>query len=132
MVVDDFGVKFKGDYRVNHLKKVLEQYYEVSIDWSGGLFCGITLDWNYEKGYADTSMSGYIPKALNKYQHPKPKRPQDVPSKFKPINYGATVQNPDVDTPPPISNERIRHIQDVVGTVTILLEPNLMTHTQSN
>ena len=62
-------------------------------------------------------MPGYIPKALNKYQHPKPKQPQDAPSKFKPINYGATVQNPDVDTSPHISKERIRHIQDVVGTL---------------
>ena len=62
-------------------------------------------------------MPGYIPKSLNKYQHPKPKLPQDAPSKFKPINYGATVQNSDVDTSPHISKERIRHIQNLVGTL---------------
>ena len=78
--------------------------------------------WNHpplelQKGYVDISMPGYIPKALNTYQHPKPKLPQDAPSKFKPINSGATVQNPDVDTSPHISKERIRHIQDVVGTL---------------
>ena len=76
LVVDDFGVKFEGNCFANHLKKILEQYYEVSIDWSGGLFCGITLDWNYKKVYVDTSMPGYIPKALNKYQHPKPSDPK--------------------------------------------------------
>ena len=32
LVVDDFGVKFEGDCHANHLKKILEQYYEVSID----------------------------------------------------------------------------------------------------
>ena len=62
-------------------------------------------------------MPGYIPKSLHKYQHPTPKRPQHAPAKFTPIKYGATVQNPDVDTSPHISKERIRHIQDVVDTL---------------
>ena len=117
LVVDDFGVKFEGDCHANHLKKCLEKHYEVSIDWSGSLLCGINLDWNYKKCYVNTSMSGYIDKARHKYQHQMPKRPVNAPAKFKPIQYGAKVQIADVDTSPQIEKERIRHIQDVVGTL---------------
>ena len=58
LVVEYFGVKFEGECHANHLKNCLEKYYEVSIDWSGSLFFGIHLDWNYEKGYVNTSMPG--------------------------------------------------------------------------
>ena len=117
LVVDDFGVKSEGDCHANHLKKCLEKHYELSIDWSGSLFCGIHLDWNYKKGYVNTSMPGYIDKARHKYQHTMPKRPVNAPAKFKPIQYGAKVQIADVDTSPQLAKERIRHIQDVVGTL---------------
>ena len=46
-----------------------------------------------------------------------PKRPVNAPAKFKPIQYGAKVQIADVDTSPQLAKERIRHIQDVVGTL---------------
>ena len=46
LVVDAFGVKFRGDCHANHLKKCLKKHYEVSINCYGSLFCGIQLDWN--------------------------------------------------------------------------------------
>ena len=46
-----------------------------------------------------------------------PKRPVNAPEKFKPIQYVAKVQIADVDTSPQLAKERIRHIQDVVGTL---------------
>ena len=62
-------------------------------------------------------MPGYINKARHKYQHPMPKRPVNAPAKFKHIQYGAKVQIADVDTSPQLAKDRIRHIQDVVGTL---------------
>ena len=47
-------------------------------DWQGKLYCGITLDWNYEKGYVDTSMPNYVAKQLIRYRHKAPKRPQTI------------------------------------------------------
>ena len=44
LVVDDFGVKFVGDQHANHLKNTLEKYYDVTVDWSGSKYIGITLD----------------------------------------------------------------------------------------
>ena len=67
LVVDDFGVKLEGECHANNIKKCLEKHYEVSIDWSGSLFFGIHLDWNYKKGYVNTSMPGYVEKARHKY-----------------------------------------------------------------
>ena len=107
LVVDDFGVKFEGNCHALHLKQVLEKYYEVSVDWTGSLFCGIRLDWNYAKGYVNSSMPGYIGKSRTKFQHAMPKRPQHAPARFQPINYGAKVQTADVDTSPKLSKERI-------------------------
>ena len=63
------------------------------------------------------NFAGYIDKARHKYQHPMTKRPVNAPTKFKPIQYGAKVQIADVEKSPQLAKERIRHIQDVVGTL---------------
>jgi hypothetical protein len=44
LVVDDFGFQYMGGEHDNHLINVLEQSYTVSKDWSGSLYCGITID----------------------------------------------------------------------------------------
>ena len=50
MVVDDFGVKYIGKENAEHLIKAIKKAgYEVSIDWEGSLYCGITLNWNYKE-----------------------------------------------------------------------------------
>jgi hypothetical protein len=50
----------------------LETDYTVSKDWTGGLYCGITLKWDNENKHVDLFISGYIKDALHKYQHPIP------------------------------------------------------------
>ena len=52
LVVDDFGVRFKGDCHANHLINTLKKYYDVSVDWKGELFVGIKLKWDYKKTHA--------------------------------------------------------------------------------
>ena len=88
----------------------------MTIDWKGELFVGIKLEWDYKNRTLDTHIPDFVPKALHKYQHPKPAKPQHAPAKAVPIQYGAKVQTATTDTSPHISAERIRHIQDVVGT----------------
>ena len=48
LVVDDFGVKYVGQEHAEHLIQVLREYYTMSIDWDGSLYCGIQLDWDYD------------------------------------------------------------------------------------
>jgi hypothetical protein len=79
LVLDDFGVQYMVKEHAQHLIDALEADYTVSKDWTGGLYCGITLKWNYMNKHVDLSMPGYIKDALHKFQHPLPKRPQYAP-----------------------------------------------------
>ena len=72
--------------------------------------------WDYKNRTLDTHIPDLIPKALHKYHHKTPSKPQHAPAKSVPIQYGAKVQTTNTDTSRRISAERIRHIQDVVGT----------------
>ena len=47
LVVDDCGIKFKGDVHATHLKKTLEQWHDVTVDWTGTKYVGIILKWDY-------------------------------------------------------------------------------------
>ena len=53
----------------------------MAADWKGDLYCGITLDWNYDQGYVDISMPGYVQRLLDKFKHDKPTKPQYSPYK---------------------------------------------------
>jgi hypothetical protein len=79
LVVDDFGVKYVGREHPEHLINVLQQHYETSIDWSGSLYCGISLKWDYKNRTLDISMPGYVDAALQRFQHPPPTKPQHSP-----------------------------------------------------
>merc|ERR1712155_271516 len=49
LVVDDFGIKYQGQEHAEHLLKALREDYTVEVDWTGQLYVGINLDWNYKK-----------------------------------------------------------------------------------
>ena len=62
-----------------NLKYGLEQEYTVTMDSEGKLYVGITLDWDYDKGKVETSMTGFSNTALHKFQHPAPRKFQHPP-----------------------------------------------------
>lgn len=117
LVVDDFGIKYVGKEHADHLIGALQQYYKISIDWSGALFCGIHLQWDYNKRSVTLSMPGYIEKALKKFEHPQPKRAQHAPHKAAPIQYGRQQQPVTIDTSPPLTTAQVKYVQKVVGTL---------------
>jgi hypothetical protein len=73
LVVDDFAVKYVTKADARHLRDALLQHYEITTDWGGTVYSGITLDWDYNKRTCDISMPGYIINVLNKFQHDTPK-----------------------------------------------------------
>ena len=79
LVVDDFGVKYVGKQHMAHLIAAIQTGYKATVDWEGKLYCGLTLDWDYQKGTVDVSMPGYVEEALHKFQHPTPHRPKHAP-----------------------------------------------------
>ena len=116
LVVDDFIIKVEGNNNANHIVSTLKNYYDITVDWKGELFVGIKLKWDYDKLTLYTHIPNFVPQALHKYQHSKPKIPQHAPAKAVPIQYGAKIQVEEKDTSPNISPERIKLTQDVVGT----------------
>ena len=61
-------------------------------------------------------MDGYILDLRNKYGNMTPKKPQYLPHKHRPINYGATqkIVQP-IDTRPPLNDKGIKRVQGIVG-----------------
>jgi hypothetical protein len=118
LVVDDFGVKYEGRENVHHLINALEQHYTVSKDWTGGLYCGITLHWDYILKHVDLSMPEYIPSMLHKYQHPPAKRPQYTPHICTEPVYGQCIKYaPLTDESAAASAADITWAQGISGTL---------------
>ena len=106
LVVNDFGIKVTHMDDMHRLKTALEEHYTVAVDWKGLLFCGVKLSWDYINWHVTTHMTGYIGKALTKYQHPHPTVPQHAPYKTTTIQYGAKVQRVEEDKSPPLMPEQ--------------------------
>ena len=117
LVVDDFGVKFVGKEHAQHLIDTLSSLYTITTDWTGTLYCGLTLKWDYKNRTVDISMPGYVSRALHKFLHTPATRAQHSPHAWIPPNYGATIQYaPDDDTSPRLDSKALTHLQNVVGT----------------
>ena len=67
---------------------VLKLYYKMEEDQKEDLYCGIILDWNYDEGYVDISMTNYVAKKLTEYGYKPSKRQQYCPYEPNPIKYG--------------------------------------------
>jgi hypothetical protein len=117
LVVDDFGVKYVGKQHVDHLLHALQLQYKITSDWKGELYCGITLKWDYKNGTVDLSMPGYIERALHKFQHPKPYRPEHAPYAWNAPVYGKKTQlTAPADDSPLLDKAGTTRVQQVIGT----------------
>jgi len=92
LVVDDFGVKYVEKQNADHLISVLQEHYAIVIDWDGTRYIGLTLDWDYSQHKVHLSMPGYINKALLRFAHEPPSKPQHQPHPSADKKYGETVQ----------------------------------------
>ena len=61
-------------------------------------------------------MPGYVAEALERFQHPHPKRAQDQPHKHVAPNYGQKVQYEHVDESELLDKDGKTYIQQVTGT----------------
>ena len=90
----------------------------------------MSLDWDWKGEMFNLSILEYIIKALTKYQHAIPPRPQHQPYKSTYIQYGAKVQQviePYASTP--LTKDQIKHFQYIVGTLLYCgksVEPNIV------
>ena len=101
LVVDDFGVKYVGEEHTQHLKNTLEEHYNLTCDWTGTRYIGITLDWDYNKR-----------QVLKQFQHIAGKL-QHSPYPSVPIQYGAKKYATQESTAPLLEDKDTRFIQQV-------------------
>jgi hypothetical protein len=59
LVVDDFGMKYENKEDADHLIASIKCTYKLTKDWTGNLYCGISLDWDYVNQTVDISMPQY-------------------------------------------------------------------------
>jgi hypothetical protein len=131
-----------GREHAEHLMTCIKKNYNVSNDWNGTAYCGLTLDWDYKNCTVDLSMPGYIKAALHKYQHPSPARPEHAPHTWNPPIYGAKTQFVSEPTPgPAISDKDVNKLQQLTGTLlyyaravdpTLIMPINILASEQSN
>jgi hypothetical protein len=65
IVVDDFAVNYVADADAHHLRNALLRNYEITTDWGGTVYSGITLKRDFENHTCDISMPGYVNNILN-------------------------------------------------------------------
>ena len=118
LVVDDFRIKFVGKEHADHLLSTLQKDYTLDVHWTGSLYCGINLEWNYEARTLEISMPGYIKRQLQKYTHQAPNKPLESPYPAPPKKYGGTAQDiPPEDTSQTLSPIDKKRVQQIFGSI---------------
>lgn len=117
LVVDDFGIRYTNRNDVDKLMQALSTKYKFKTDWSGSRYIGLTLTWDYENRTVDISMPGYIARALLRFKHPKPSRPQYSPHAWNAPSYGAKTQYAKQDLSPALDMTNKQRVQEILGTL---------------
>jgi hypothetical protein len=79
LVVDNFAIKYTNLDDAKHLIDALKKDYIITIDWNATKYIGLTIEWDYTKGKVHVHMQEYLPNALLRFNHPKPKKKQNSP-----------------------------------------------------
>ena len=111
-------MEYIGKENADHLIQALQKLYTISIDWTGSLFYGITIDWDCTAHTCDISMPQYLQTALLKSQHPASKRPKHASHSWAKPTYFAQVQYAqDDDSSPLLLAKTINLVQQIVRMV---------------
>ena len=115
--MDNFGVDYVGKEHLDYLITSLRQNYSrITVDWTGELYAGINLKWNYQEKWLDASTDGYVDKLQQRCSHSIPHTPQHSPSSAPKKVYGAAAQATILpDETAKLDEEKIKLIQQVVG-----------------
>ena len=85
------------------------------MDLEGKKYCGLTIDWNYDKECVHVSMPTYIPKYLKRFLHPAPKLHDMQPKIYTFPEYGQIPRYEKVpDKTPPLDEKFTKDIQSKV------------------
>ena len=109
-----FGIKYYIKDDVIHLITTLQQFYKVSIDWSGVHYCGLNIKWNYKQQYVDLSMLKCIPNVLQQYTIPH--KPTSTPLPLSATTSSTPYKNAiQQDTSQLFNKQETTQIQQIIG-----------------
>ncbi len=101
-----------------HLISILKEHYEISEDWKGTKFIGLTLKWDYSGRKVHISMPGYAEEALVQFWHEQPKQKQNAPHKHTPPNYRGKTQYAKPEQPSCLLDKVEKtYVQAMTGTL---------------
>jgi hypothetical protein len=103
-----------GKHHADHLRDALLQSYELTTDWEGKVYSGISLKWDYKNRTCYMSIPGNV---SNVFQHNAPKHPQHTPSKYVTPVYGTKTQYATQYETPPLTAKQCLNIQKVTRSV---------------
>ncbi len=113
--LDNFGVKYVNNSNADHL---ICSTYTVTEDWTGNLYCGISLAWDYQAGTIDILMPGNIKKKLQEYKHVVAKKGQTCPYTPAPKHYGSEAQVPlPPDESPLLDKAGVKQVQQIMASI---------------
>ena len=99
-----------------HLIDILKKkYLDITIDWSGRIFIGIHLDWEYTKRTVTLSIPNYVNKYLSIFKHKKPKHDQHSPHPHVTPKYGPKTQYTPSSTTSNLTESQIIYFRQVIG-----------------
>jgi hypothetical protein len=64
LVVNTFGRQ-----HAEHSMNALADLYQITSDWFGTKYCGLTIDWDCKARTIDISMPGYVESVIHKLQY---------------------------------------------------------------
>ena len=123
LVVDDFGIKYVNDNDAHHLINAIKKYYVCTVDWKAERYCGVTFKWDYTSRVRKVhlTMPNTVQKALLRFNHIKPSKPQYQPYPHQPIVYGAKAQYETQQLESPtLDKAGTKFIQEVTGVFLFL------------
>ena len=115
-MVENFGVNYVVKENAHHFVRVLKENYEISEDWNGNKYVGLTFDCDYTKRQVHVSMPGYVNTALFRFNHITPRKPQDQPYKHVIPKYGTKNQYAEITDSVACLIKRGKIVHKVTGT----------------
>jgi hypothetical protein len=103
---------------VDHLIASIKKDYMLTEDWTGKIYCGIQLNWDYAGRTVNISMPGYIKKKFQEYGHIIPRKIQGCPYSPELKIFGTEAQASfPQDNMPKLDKKGIKRVQKNVGSI---------------
>jgi len=92
LVINEFSVLYTNHADATHVMDALKENSDVPKDWEATKYCGLTLQWDYNKHTIDICMPGYIEQKLKHFQHVYLKHLKHAPHAWQCPIYVAKIQ----------------------------------------